>query len=156
MSGLPQVQLYCDGSCLRNPGPGGWAALLIFASNPDTQECRKLLRGNCPESTTNNRMELTAALEGLLALKQPCDIKVFSDSQYVVKGMSEWQMAWRRRGWRTAAGKPVENVELWQRLVQAATPHQVAWHWVKAHAGHPLNEYVDDQARQQAQQCLNA
>ncbi|MEM7495901.1 MAG: ribonuclease HI [Myxococcota bacterium] len=154
MSDLPRVQLYCDGSCLRNPGPGGWAALLIFASpRSGEQERRKLVQGGCPD-TTNNRMELTAAIEGLSALKQPCDARVFCDSQYVVRGMSEWQAAWRRRGWKTAGGKRVENVELWQRLVQAASPHRATWHWVKGHAGHPLNEYVDEQARQQAQRFL--
>ncbi|MEM7589153.1 MAG: ribonuclease HI [Myxococcota bacterium] len=149
------VHIYCDGSCLTNPGPGGWAALLIWkpaadcASQHNKKANRKLLCGN-EQDTTNNRMELTAAIEGLLALKRPCDVHLFCDSQYVVRGMNEWIGSWQKRHWKTAGGKPVENQDLWQKLLQASQPHNVVWSWVKAHAGNALNEYVDEQARAQA------
>ena len=150
------VQSYCDGSCISNPGPGGWAALLIWQSK--ISKClskqhktppRKLLCGH-ERSTTNNRMELTAATQGLLALKRPCDVQIFCDSQYVVRGMNEWLPSWQKRNWKTAAGKPVENQDLWQQLSAASQQHCVTWNWIKAHAGNALNEYVDEQARAQA------
>ena len=165
MASIFCVQMYCDGSCLANPGPGGWAALLMW--QPTTTETStknvqpgwgtnnlaknhsKLLCGH-ERHTTNNRMELTAAIEGLSALKCPCGVQVFCDSQYVVKGITEWVSSWKKRGWKTAAGKPVENQDLWQKLLTTSEQHKVTWRWVKAHAGNTLNEYVDEQARAQA------
>ncbi|MEM7402585.1 MAG: ribonuclease HI [Myxococcota bacterium] len=150
------VQIYCDGSCIRNPGPGGWAALLIWQPKTDKRlskqhqtSQRKLLCGH-ERNTTNNRMELTAAMQGLRALHRPCEVQIFCDSQYVVRGMNEWLNSWQKRNWKTAAGKPVENQDLWQQLSAASQQHRVAWHWIKAHAGNALNEYVDEQARAQA------
>jgi ribonuclease HI len=141
------VTLYCDGSCLGNPGPGGWAALLLVARDGKPHE--KLLTGGAPE-TTNNRMELTAAIEGLRALKRPCTVVVFTDSNYVVKGMTEWIRGWIAKGWKNSQKKPVENKDLWEALLDAASPHEVKWRWVKGHAGHPENERVDEAARQAA------
>lgn len=141
------VQLYCDGSCLGNPGPGGWAALLVVQKDGEKRE--KMLTGGAAH-TTNNRMELLAATEGLRALKRPCRVVVWTDSNYVVKGMSEWVRGWMARGWTTSAKKPVENQDLWQALVAAAAPHEVSWRWVKGHAGHPENERVDVAAREVA------
>ena len=150
------VHIYCDGSCLTNPGPGGWAALLIWlsptnntVSNENEKSKLKLLSGH-QHHTTNNRMELTAAIEGLLALKHPCKVHIFCDSQYVVKGMNTWIRSWKKRNWRTATGRPVENQDLWQKLLAASQQHHVVWQWIKAHAGNAFNEYVDEQARAQA------
>ncbi len=135
-SGEARVEVYTDGACRGNPGPGGWAALLR------TQGVEKELTGH-EAHTTNNRMELMAAIAALEALKRPCRVRLSSDSQYVVKGMKEWLSDWIRRGWRTAAKEPVKNADLWQRLQQAAAPHEVEWVWVRGHAGHPENERVD-------------
>lgn len=136
MSELPEVEIFTDGACRGNPGPGGWAALLRTGGKE-----RELSGGEVP--STNNRMELMAAIEGLNALKRPCRVQLFTDSVYVRDGITKWIHGWRRNGWRTADRKPVKNAELWQALVEAAAPHQIAWHWVKGHSGHPENERVD-------------
>lgn len=137
------MKIYTDGSCLKNPGPGGWAALLVMG------EQEKLISGS-QKDTTNNQMELLAATKGLEALKRPCKVALYSDSQYVVKGMKEWVKGWQKNNWKTAAKKPVANQDYWQDLVKAAEVHTVTWHWVKAHAGHPENERVDEAARLKA------
>jgi ribonuclease HI len=130
------VEIYADGACKGNPGPGGWGVILRFGDH------ERELHGGEPQ-TTNNRMELTAVIEGLLALKRRSTVRVYTDSQYVQKGISEWIHGWKRRGWRTAAKEPVKNRELWQRLDELAQGHSVEWHWVKGHAGHPENERAD-------------
>ena len=130
------VEIYSDGACRGNPGPGGWGVLLR------TQGHEKELYGGEAE-TTNNRMELMAAISGLEALKRPCAVVITTDSQYVMKGITEWMATWKRRGWKTSANKPVKNVDLWQRLDSALAPHQVQWHWVRGHTGHPENERAD-------------
>jgi len=130
------VILYTDGACRGNPGPGGWAAVLSH----DGRE--KELNGY-EQQTTNNRMELTAVINGLEALRRPCDVRVVTDSQYVMKGVTEWMANWKRRGWRTASRKPVANVDLWQRLDTALARHNVDWRWVRGHAGHDGNERAD-------------
>jgi ribonuclease HI len=130
------VDIYTDGACKGNPGIGGWGVLMRFGDR------EKALFGGEPE-TTNNRMELMAVIEGLSALKRPCQVRVHTDSQYVQKGISEWLANWKRRNWRTSTGQPVKNQDLWQRLDQAAASHSIEWHWVKGHAGHPGNEAAD-------------
>jgi ribonuclease HI len=130
------VEIYADGACRGNPGPGGWGVLLRVAGS------EKELCGGEP-ATTNNRMELTAVIRGLEALKHRCAVRVYTDSQYVQKGISQWIHDWKRRGWRTADKKPVKNVDLWQRLDALAQGHQIEWHWVKGHAGHDGNERAD-------------
>lgn len=137
---MKSIEIHTDGACLGNPGPGGWAALLRW------NRSEKLLSGGEP-LTTNNRMELLAAIAGLEALKAPCEVALHSDSKYVLQGISEWLPGWKRKGWKTAAGGAVKNQDLWQRLDAAAAPHRVHWHWVKGHAGHPDNERVDAAAR---------
>lgn len=132
----PRVRLYTDGACSGNPGPGGWGYLLV--SGPHTKE-----GSGGTKHTTNNRMEMTAVIEGLNALKGPSIVHICTDSQYVLKGMTEWLPGWRKRGWKNAQGKPVENKELWENLSAAASRHTVTWEWVKGHAGHPENERVD-------------
>ncbi|MBE2185741.1 MAG: ribonuclease HI [Rhodothermales bacterium] len=139
---MPQdrhVLIFTDGSCSGNPGPGGWAALL--RSEPHEREI-----SGAEGHTTNNRMELTAAVEALRLLKTPCRVTLYTDSQYVVKGMTEWIGGWKRRGWTNSQKKPVENRDLWEALDTAAAPHAVTWVWVKGHAGHPENERVDQLA----------
>jgi len=138
---LSEVTIYTDGACSGNPGPGGWGAILISG------EHRKELNGGEAE-TTNNRMELTAAIEALNALKRPCTVALYTDSVYVRDGITKWIHGWRRNGWRTADKKPVKNAELWQALEQALKHHKVDWHWVKGHAGHPENERADELARE--------
>lgn len=138
-----QVEVHTDGACLGNPGPGGWGALLRHAGRE-----RELAGGEA--GTTNNRMELMAAIRALEALKEPCDVALYTDSQYVQKGIAEWLPNWIRRGWKTAGGDPVKNQDLWQRLHAAAQRHHVRWHWVKGHAGHPENERADTLARDAA------
>jgi ribonuclease HI len=138
---LSEVTIYTDGACSGNPGPGGWGAILISG------EHRKELNGGEAE-TTNNRMELTAAIEALNALKRPCTVELYTDSVYVRDGITKWIHGWRRNGWRTADKKPVKNAELWQALEQALERHKVDWHWVKGHAGHPENERADELARE--------
>jgi len=130
------VQIYADGACKGNPGPGGWGAILRDGGR------EKEIFGGEPH-TTNNRMELTAVIRALETLKHPSTVEVYTDSQYVQKGISEWLPDWKRRGWRTADKKPVKNVDLWQELERAAGRHRVSWHWVKGHAGHPENERAD-------------
>ncbi|HEX5756633.1 MAG TPA: ribonuclease HI [Arenimonas sp.] len=142
---MKQVEIHTDGACLGNPGPGGWAALLRHGGH------ERELSGGEPE-TTNNRMELFAAIAALEALKSPCEVVLHTDSQYVQKGIAEWMPSWIRRGWKTAGGDPVKNRDLWQRLQAAAAQHKVDWRWVKGHAGHPDNERVDTLARTAAQQ----
>ena len=133
---LPDVEIFTDGACRGNPGPGGWAALLR------TGEKEREISGG-EKLTTNNRMELLAAIEALNALKRPCSVHIHTDSSYVRDGITKWIHSWQRNGWRTADRKPVKNAELWQRLVEAESPHQVQWHWVKGHSGHPENDRVD-------------
>lgn len=130
------VELFTDGACQGNPGPGGWGVLLRYGSVE-----RELSGGEA--ATTNNRMELTAVIRGLEALKRPCRVHVTTDSQYVRNGITDWIRRWRRNGWRTADRKPVKNSDLWQRLDELAAGHEVEWHWVKGHAGHPENERAD-------------
>lgn len=134
------VEIYTDGACSGNPGPGGWGAILRFKG------VEKELSGGDPE-TTNNRMEMMAAISALEALKRPCIINVYTDSSYVRDGITKWIFGWQKRDWKTADKKPVKNVELWQRMLEALKPHQVEWHWVKGHAGHPENERCDELAR---------
>lgn len=134
------VHIWTDGACLGNPGPGGWGALLRWNGH------ERELSGGEP-GTTNNRMELMAAIQGLEALKRPCTVRLYTDSQYVQKGISEWLANWKARGWRTAARQPVKNEDLWRRLDAAAARHTVSWHWVRGHAGHPENERADALAR---------
>ena len=141
MADRPKVVIHTDGACSGNPGPGGWGAIL--ESGPH----RKELKGG-EAQTTNNRMELTAAIEALEALKGPSDVELYTDSNYLRGGITGWIKGWKRNGWRTADKKPVKNVELWQRLEQAEARHQVNWHWVKGHAGHDENERADELARE--------
>ncbi len=133
--------IFTDGACSGNPGPGGWGAILISG------ESRKEICGGEP-GTTNNRMELMAAIQALEALKKPCRVELHTDSTYVQKGIHEWIHNWKRRGWKTADNKPVKNEDLWRRLDEARQRHDVKWHWVKGHAGHELNERADELARQ--------
>jgi len=130
------VELFTDGACQGNPGPGGWGVLLRYGG------VEKELSGAEP-ATTNNRMELTAVIRGLEALKRPCRVLVTTDSQYVRNGITDWIRRWRRNGWRTADRQPVKNSDLWRRLDEVAASHEVEWHWVKGHAGHPENERAD-------------
>jgi ribonuclease HI len=141
---MKQVEIHTDGACLGNPGPGGWAALLRHGATE-----RELAGGEA--DTTNNRMELMAAIAALEALKSPCEVVLHTDSQYVKKGIGEWLPNWIRRGWKTAGGDPVKNKDLWERLSLANTRHQVQWKWVKGHAGHVDNERVDRLARAAAE-----
>ena len=140
---MKQVEIHTDGACLGNPGPGGWAALLRHGKT------EKEISGG-ETDTTNNRMELMAAIMALEALKSECTVVLHTDSQYVQKGIGEWLPNWIRRGWKTAGGDPVKNQDLWIRLQAAAQRHQVRWQWVKGHAGHPENERVDKLARDAA------
>jgi ribonuclease HI len=130
------VQIWTDGGCKPNPGPGGWAAVLCFRG------VERELSGS-EAATTNNRMELTAAAAALEALKRPCTIVLHTDSQYVKDGITRWHTGWVRRNWRTAAGDPVKNYDLWQRILAAAAPHKVEWRWVRGHSGNAMNERVD-------------
>ncbi len=140
---MNEVEIYTDGACKGNPGPGGWGVLL---RSPGTE--KELFGGE--SGTTNNRMELTAVIEGLTALKRPCRVTVYLDSEYVRKGITEWIVGWKARGWRTAAKQPVKNVDLWQRLdaLVAGAGHRIEWRWVKGHSGDPGNERADRLANQ--------
>lgn len=138
---MQTVEIYTDGACSGNPGPGGWGAILRY------HQKEKLLSG-AEANTTNNRMELTAAIHALLELKRPCQVALYSDSQYVIHGMTQWLAGWERNHWKNAAKQPVKNADLWQLLVQAAKPHDITWHWVRGHAGHIDNERADSLARQ--------
>lgn len=145
MKTKPSLFAYTDGACSGNPGPGGWGVLLI-AQNGDTEVKRRELSGGAP-NTTNNQMELMAAIAALETLDRATPITIVTDSTYVKNGLTEWIHGWKRNGWRTAAKKPVKNVELWQRLDDAAARHDVNWEWIKGHAGHPENERADELAR---------
>jgi len=133
------VEIFTDGACRGNPGPGGWAALLRYNAT------EKVLSGAEPH-TTNNRMELLAAIEALAALKRPSRVSLTTDSQYVRQGVQQWMANWKRNGWRTAARQPVKNRDLWERLDALTATHHIDWHWVKGHSGHPENERVDQEA----------
>jgi ribonuclease HI len=133
---MKKVVLYSDGACEGNPGPGGWAAILIYGRH------QREISGAEP-ATTNNRMELTAAVEGLGALKEPCEIEFFTDSQYVQNGISEWLKHWKTRGWKTKEKKTVKNEDLWRELDAKSAKHQISWRWLKGHAGHEMNERCD-------------
>ncbi|GGD18194.1 ribonuclease HI [Pyruvatibacter mobilis] len=137
---MTRVDVYTDGACSGNPGPGGWGAVLISGGN------EKEISGGEP-GTTNNRMELMAAIMALEAMKRPVEVHLHTDSTYVRDGITKWIHGWKKNGWKTAAKKPVKNADLWQRLEEAAGRHKVEWHWVKGHAGHPQNERADELAR---------
>ncbi|MBL1275181.1 MAG: ribonuclease HI [Ectothiorhodospiraceae bacterium] len=138
-----KIEMFTDGACRGNPGPGGWGTLLRYTSNGAAADCtEKEMFGGEPD-TTNNRMELMAAIQGLEALKSPCQVTLTTDSQYVLKGATEWMTGWKRKSWMTASKKPVKNVDLWQRLDSALSPHDVKWEWVRGHTGHPGNERAD-------------
>ena len=141
---MKEVTIYTDGACSGNPGPGGWAALLMFGT------IEKLISGG-EADTTNNRMELMATIKALKHLKEPCRIHLFTDSKYVLQGMTEWIKGWEAKGWKTADKKPVKNVDLWQLLQAAAKPHRIDWHWVKGHSGDVHNDRVDLAAVAEAQ-----
>jgi ribonuclease HI len=143
MKNLKAVEIHTDGACLGNPGPGGWGALLRYKGRE-----RELSGGEA--DTTNNRMELMAAIQALETLTEGCDVDLYTDSQYVRQGITEWMPGWVRRGWKTAGGDPVKNRDLWERLQAATQRHRVEWHWVKGHNGHPENERVDVLARDAA------
>ena len=146
---MKRIQIHTDGACLGNPGPGGWAALLRYGAHE-----REVVGGEA--DTTNNRMELMAAISALESLTEACAIDLFTDSQYVRQGIGQWLPNWLRRNWRTAGGDPVKNRDLWERLHAAATRHRVAWHWVKGHNGDPDNERVDALARAAAEAARDA
>ncbi len=136
---MKAIEIFTDGACRGNPGPGGWGVLLRYQGN------EKTLYGGEAE-TTNNRMELMAAIKGLQALKEPCQVILTTDSQYVRRGITEWLAGWKARSWRTASKKPVKNVDLWKQLDAAVTGHDIEWHWVKGHSGHRENEIADQLA----------
>ena len=140
MGSTTAVSIYTDGACSGNPGPGGWGVLLVYGN------VEKVLSG-AEADTTNNRMELRAAIEGLEALKRPCRVTVHTDSQYVKNGITRWLAGWKRNGWRTAGKAPVKNIDLWQRLDAAPEPHDIEWTWVKGHSGNVGNERADALAR---------
>lgn len=141
---MKKINMFTDGSCLGNPGPGGYGVVIKF-----NQHQKELSQGF--KLTTNNRMELLAAIEGLAILTEPCSVDLTTDSQYVRQGISQWIHNWRKNGWRTSDKKPVKNVDLWKRLDELSQQHTVEWHWVKGHSGHPENERCDDLARQAAE-----
>lgn len=142
------VQLFTDGACSGNPGPGGWGTILRYRGVE-----KEMFGGE--KATTNNRMEMMAVIAGLESLTRPCVVEVYTDSQYVQKGISEWIVNWKRRGWKTADKKPVKNEDLWRRLDEAAQRHAVSWHWVKGHAGHVENERADALARAGCKQAAS-
>lgn len=144
---MKKIKVYTDGACRGNPGPGGWGALLVYEGN------EKTLKG-AEANTTNNRMELLAAIEAIRSVKEPCEIELTTDSQYVRKGITEWISGWKRRGWMTAAKKPVKNKDLWLALDQEISSHTIEWHWVKGHSGHPENERADELANQAIDEML--
>lgn len=144
---MKHVQIYTDGACRGNPGPGGWGALLRYGSH------EKKVYG-AEAHTTNNRMELMAAIQALATLKASCKIELHTDSQYLQKGITEWLTGWKKRGWKKADKKPIKNADLWKALDHEASRHQVNWHWVKGHSGHPENELVDRIANQAIDEFL--
>ena len=135
-----RVSIWTDGACSGNPGPGGWGAILVFGARQ-----KELCGGDAP--TTNNRMELMAAIAALEALTRPCAVDLHTDSQYLRGGVTQWIHNWKKRGWKTADKQPVKNIDLWQRLDAATAQHEIAWHWVKGHAGNEMNERADALAR---------
>ncbi|MTI14650.1 ribonuclease HI [Sansalvadorimonas verongulae] len=143
------VEIFTDGACSGNPGPGGWGAVLRYGTK------EKHIYGGERE-TTNNRMELMAAIEALALLTRPCKVKLTTDSQYVRKGITEWMAGWKRKNWMTASKKPVKNVDLWKRLEAEAAKHDVDWHWVKGHSGHPDNEMADELARKGSKEAAGS
>ena len=145
---MTEVEIYTDGACRGNPGPGGWGVLLRFG------EHEKEMYGAETE-TTNNRMELMAAIQGLEALSKPCKVDLTTDSQYVQKGITEWIHGWKKRGWKNASKQPVKNADLWKRLDAATGSHQVSWHWVRGHSGHDENERVDQLANRAIDEMLD-
>jgi ribonuclease HI len=142
---MKKIQLITDGACLGNPGPGGWACILRFGDK------KKEMFGSEPQ-TTNNRMELTAAMEGLRALKEPCEVEVVTDSQYVKNGITQWIHGWKRNGWKTASKKPVVNQDLWTELDRLVSKHKLAWTWTKGHADHDDNNRCDELATRAARE----
>ncbi len=142
---MPDLFIYTDGACSGNPGPGGWGALMIARNGGTVLKTRELCGGEA--HTTNNRMELLGAINALEALERPSKLTIITDSAYVKNGVTTWIHGWKRNGWRTAGKTPVKNVELWQRIEEAAARHDVIWEWVKGHAGHPENERADELAR---------
>ncbi len=142
---MKTVEIYTDGACKGNPGPGGWGAVLRYG------DAEKQLYGG-EADTTNNRMELMAAIRALELLNRPCNVILTTDSQYVRQGITEWIAGWKRKGWKTAAKKPVKNADLWQRLDAATQPHTIDWRWVKGHSGHPENELADQLANRGAEE----
>jgi ribonuclease HI len=138
---LTFVEIFTDGACRGNPGPGGWGAILCYKNT------EKYLKGG-ENPTTNNRMELTAVIKAIAALKKPCNIKITTDSQYVRKGITEWIYKWKKNNWRTSNKKPVKNIDLWQQLDNAVKQHEISWHWIKGHSGHEQNELADQLANQ--------
>lgn len=144
---MKHISIYTDGACRGNPGPGGWGVLLRYGT------VEKKLKG-AEDHTTNNRMELTAAIKALQALKQACKVELYTDSQYLRKGMTEWLADWKKRGWKTADKKPVKNADLWEQLETETHRHQVSWHWVKGHSNHPENDIADELANQAIDELL--
>ena len=144
-----EVKIYTDGACRGNPGPGGWGAVLEYGKET------KVLYG-AEVLTTNNRMELTAVIKALSALKRPCKIALVSDSKYVLKGITEWLPNWKQKGWRTSARKPVMNSDLWEQLDQLASTHEITWHWVKGHSGHVQNELADQLANKGIDELMSS
>ena len=144
----PHVMIFTDGACSGNPGAGGWGAILIHGATE-----KEISGGEL--ATTNNRMELMAAIRALEALKKPCRVELHTDSQYVQKGIAEWIHSWKRRGWKTADNKPVKNQDLWERLERAIGTHQIQWDWIKGHSGHPENERADQLAREGLEAARN-
>ncbi|WP_230278931.1 ribonuclease HI [Croceicoccus sp. Ery15] len=136
---MAEVQIFTDGACKGNPGPGGWGAILRKGST------EREMSGS-EADTTNNRMELTAVIRALSALKRPCHVELYTDSKYVIDGITKWVFGWQKKGWKTAAKKPVLNEDLWRELLDATRPHRIDWHWVKGHDGHPENERADQLA----------
>jgi ribonuclease HI len=144
---MKRIELFTDGACRGNPGPGGWGALLCYSGK------ERELYGAAAE-TTNNRMELSAAIEGLAALREPCEVTLVTDSTYVIKGITQWMPSWKRRGWKTASKQPVANADLWQQLDTQSQRHRIDWQWVKGHSGHPGNERADALANRAIDEML--
>lgn len=144
---MTRVEMFTDGACRGNPGPGGWGTLMRYGDK------EKTLKG-AERETTNNRMELMAAISGLEELKRPCKVSLTTDSKYVMQGITEWIVNWKKRNWKTASRQPVKNVDLWQRLDAATQGHDIKWHWVKGHSGHPENERADELANEAIDEML--